>query len=101
MGKANSLSRQPDWQKGVEKDNENRTLLKKKWLEVRAMQVAEIIIDRVDLLEKIRELKAKDDKIIKAVEEMKQARVPRGQKHIHKHLLSQAPGSKLVPLPNA
>jgi len=37
MEKANSLSRQLDWQKGVEKDNENRMLLKKEWLEIRAM----------------------------------------------------------------
>ena len=37
IGKADSLSRQPNWQKGVEKDNENRTLLKREWLEVRAM----------------------------------------------------------------
>jgi len=29
MEKANSLSKWPDWQKGVEKDNENRTMLKK------------------------------------------------------------------------
>jgi len=29
MEKADSLSRQPDWQKGVEKDNKNRMLLKK------------------------------------------------------------------------
>jgi len=29
VGKANSLSRWPDWKKGVEKDNKNRTLLKK------------------------------------------------------------------------
>jgi len=36
MGKANSLSKQPNWQKKVEKDNKNRTLLKKEWLEVRA-----------------------------------------------------------------
>jgi len=35
MGKANSLSKQPDWQKEVEKNNKNRTLLKKEWLEVR------------------------------------------------------------------
>jgi len=71
MRKADSLSRQPDWQKGVEKDNENRTLLKKKWSEVRAVQMAEVIIDEVDLLEKIRGSEAKGDEIIKAVEEMK------------------------------
>ena len=50
-------------------------MLKKEWLEVRAMQVAEVIIDRVDLLEKIRGSEAKDDEVVKAVEEMKQAGV--------------------------
>jgi len=50
-------------------------MIKKEWLKVRAMQVAEVIIDRVDLLEKIRESEAKDDKVVKAVEEMKQAGV--------------------------
>jgi len=50
-------------------------LLRKEWLEVRAMQVAEVIIDRVDLLEKIRGSEARDDEVIKAVEEMKQAGV--------------------------
>jgi len=39
------------------------------------MQVAEVIIDRVDLLEKIRGSEARDDEVIKAVEEMKQAGV--------------------------
>jgi len=75
IGKVDSLSRWPDWQKGVERDNEDRTMLKKEWLEVRAMQVAEVIIDRVDLLEKIRGSEAKDDEVVKAVEEMKQAGV--------------------------
>ena len=75
MGKANSLSRQPDWQRGIERDNENRTLLKKEWLKVRATQVEEVIINEVDLLEKIRGLKAKDNKVVKAVKEMKWAGV--------------------------
>jgi len=35
------------------------------------MQVVKEIIDRVDLLEKIRGLEAKNNEIIKAVEEMK------------------------------
>jgi len=39
------------------------------------MQVAEIIIEGVDLLEKIRKLEAKDNEAIKAVKEIKQARV--------------------------
>jgi len=71
VGKANSLSKWPDWQKGVEKDNKNRTLLKKEWLEIRAMQVVEVIIDEVNLLEKIRGSEAKDNEVIKTVEEMK------------------------------
>ena len=33
----------------------------------------EVVIEEVDLLEKIRKLKVKDDKVIKAVEEIKQA----------------------------
>jgi len=28
MGKANSLSRRPDWEIGVKRDNENKTLVK-------------------------------------------------------------------------
>jgi len=59
----------------VEKDNKNRTLLKRKWLEVRAIQMTEVVIEGVDLLEKIRKSKAKDNKVVKAVEEMKQAGV--------------------------
>jgi len=51
MGKADSLSRQPDWQKGVEKNNKNR------------------------MLEKIRKSEAKDDKVIRAIEEMKRVGV--------------------------
>jgi len=29
MGKADSLSRRPDWEVGVERDNEDKTLVKK------------------------------------------------------------------------
>ena len=35
----------------------------------------EIIVDRVDLLEKVRQSKVRDDKVVKAVEEMKRAGV--------------------------
>ena len=46
-------------------------MLKKEWLKVRAMQVAEVIIDGENLLEKIRSSGARDNKVIKAVKEMK------------------------------
>jgi len=75
MGKADSLSRRPDWEIGVEKDNEDETLVKPEWLEVKKAEVVEIIVDRVDLLEEVRKSKVKDDEVVKAVEEMKQAGV--------------------------
>jgi len=71
MEKADSLSRRPDWEIGVEKDNEDKTLVKPEWLEVRKTEVVEIIVDGVDLLEEVRKSKVKDDKVVKAVEEMK------------------------------
>jgi len=39
------------------------------------MEMVEIIVDGVDLLEEVRKSKVKDDKVVKAVEEMKQAGV--------------------------
>ena len=50
-------------------------LVKKEWLEVRAMQVIEVVIEGVDLLEKIRKSDVKDNEVIKVVEKMKQTRV--------------------------
>jgi len=37
--------------------------------------VSEVVIDGVDILDRIRRSEAKDDEVIKAVEEMKQAGV--------------------------
>jgi len=71
MGKADSLSRRPDWEVEVEKDNKDKTLVKPEWLEVRRTEVVEIIVDGVDLLEEVRKSKVKDDEVVKAVEEMK------------------------------
>ena len=59
----------------MERDNKDRVLVKKKWLEVRVTQVMEVVIEGVDLLEKIRKLEVKDNKVIKAAEEIKQAGV--------------------------
>jgi len=75
MGKADSLSRRPDWEVGVEKDNKDEMLVKPEQLEVRKTEAVEIIIDGVDLLEEVRKSKVKDDEVVKAVEEMKQAGV--------------------------
>jgi len=61
--------RRLDWRKGVEKDNEDRMLVKAEWL--RKAGTEEILIEGVDLLKKVRESEAKDNEVIKAVKEMK------------------------------
>ena len=69
--KADSLSRRPDWEIGVERDNEDKTLVKPEWLEVRKTEKVEVIVEGVDLLEKVKQSKVKDDEVIKGVEEIK------------------------------
>jgi len=75
MGKADSLSRRPDWEVRVDKDNEDETLVKPGWLKVRKTKAVEIIVDRIDLLEEVRKSKVKDDEVVKVVEEIKRAGV--------------------------
>ena len=62
MGKADSLSRRPDWKIGVERNNENKTLVKLEWLEIRKIEKVKVIVERVDLLEKVKQSKVKDNK---------------------------------------
>jgi len=75
MGKVDSLSRRLDWEVGVERDNKDETLIKPEWMETRRAETVEIIVDGVDLLEKVRKSKVKDNKVVKVVEEMKWAKV--------------------------
>ena len=71
MGKVDSLSRRPDWEIGVERDNKDEKLIKPEWLEVRKTEVVEVIVDGVDLLKEVRKSKVKDDEVVKVIEEMK------------------------------
>jgi len=73
MEKADGLSRQPDWQEGVGKENEDSTLVRKEWLEARTLE--EVVIEGVDILDRIRKSKVVDDKVVKIVEEMKKVNV--------------------------
>ena len=59
----------------MERDNENKTLVKLEWLEVQRTEGVEVIIEKVDLLEKVKQSRVKDDEVIKAVKEMKQTGV--------------------------
>ena len=71
MGKTDSLSRRLDWEIGVKRDNKDKMLVKPEWLEVRRTDGVEVIIERVNLLEKVKQSRVKDDEVVKAVEEMK------------------------------
>ena len=73
--KTDSLSRRLDWKVGMEKDNKNEILVKPEQLKVKRTKKIEIIVEKVDLLEKVKQSKVKDNKIIKIVEEMKQTKV--------------------------
>ena len=71
MKKVDSLSRRLDQKVEVERNNENKILVKPKWLVVRRTEKVEIIVEGVDLLEKVRQSKVKDNKVVKAIEEIK------------------------------
>ena len=75
MGKANRLNRRLDWEIGVEKNNKEQMLVKKEQLEIKRIRVVEVIIEGVDLLNKVRKYKARDDEVVKVVEKMKWAGV--------------------------
>jgi len=75
MRKADSLSRRLDWEIRVERDNKDEMLVKREWLENRRMEKVEVIVEGVDLLEKVRRSRVKDNEVVKAVEEMKQVGV--------------------------
>jgi len=58
MGQADSLSRRANWIEGVERDNENQVILKKKWLQIRAIEKEQLLIERVEkeIIEKIKRM---------------------------------------------
>ena len=50
-------------------------LVKPEWLKVKKTEKVEVIVEEVDLLEKVRQSKVKDDEVVRVVKEMKWARV--------------------------
>jgi len=74
MERVDSLSRRVDCAEGVERDNKNQVMLKKEWLEVRAIeQLVEGLEE--EIVKKIKEVRDKNEEVIKIVEEMKKAGV--------------------------
>jgi len=70
MGKADGLSRRPDWQEEVERDNEDWTLIRPEWV-----REVETVVGEGDLRERIKKAQEGDKKVVKAVEELKKAGV--------------------------
>ena len=73
MGKVDGLSRRSDWKVGVEKDNKNQVIIKDHWIH----NLQEVVIEEpeVELLEKIKKARSKDEDVVRVVEEMKKAKV--------------------------
>ena len=68
MGKADGLSRRPDWQEGVERDNEDQKLIKPEWI-----RGGETLIEEENLRERIRKAQEGDGKVVEAIKGLKGA----------------------------
>ena len=73
MGKADRLSRRVDWKVGMDKDNENQIFIKDQWIR----NMYEVVVEgpEVEIVEKIRKARSKDEDVVRVVEEMKKAGV--------------------------
>ena len=73
MGKADRLSRRSDWKIGVDRDNEDQVIIKNRWI----CNLQEVVIEgpEVELLEKIKKVRSKDEDIVRVVEEIKKTKV--------------------------
>jgi len=70
IGKADRLSRRPNWQEGVERDNKDQTLIKFEWV-----REVETIVEEGNLRERIKKMQEGDERVVKTVEELKKAGV--------------------------
>ena len=73
MGKVDRLSRRADWKVGMDKDNDNQVFIKDNWVH----SMYEVVVEgpEVELVEKIKRARSKDEDVIRVVEEMKMAEV--------------------------
>ena len=73
IGKADGLSRRADWKVGIDKDNENQVIIKDNW--IRNMGEVVIEVPEVDIFEKIKKTRSKDEDVVRVVEEIKKVGV--------------------------
>jgi len=73
IGKTDRLSRRLDWKIDIEKDNKNQTLIKEQWI----YSLAEVVIEEleVDIIEKIKIAREKNEEVARVVEEIKKTRI--------------------------
>jgi len=73
IGKTDRLSKRLDWKVGVDKDNENQVVVKDSWI----YRLGEIIIEgpEVEIIEKIKRARKKDEEVVRIVEEMKKVKI--------------------------
>ena len=71
--KVNELSRRPDWEVEVEKDNNNQIFIKDHWI----YSLVKVVIEEpeVDIVEKIKKARSKDEEVVRVVEDMKKTEV--------------------------
>ena len=75
--KVDRLGKRLDWKVGTENDNNNQTLIKEQWI----YSLIEVVIEgsEVDILEKIKITRGKDEErvreVVRVVEEMKKVGV--------------------------
>ena len=62
-----------DWKVGVEKDNENQVFIKDNWI----CSIKEVVIEgpEVEIMEKIKKARSKDEDIVRVVEKIKKMRI--------------------------
>jgi len=68
IGKADGLSRRLDWKVGIDRDNENQVFIKDNWIH----SLQEVVIEgsEVEILEKIKKARGKDEDVVRVVEEL-------------------------------
>ena len=73
IGKADELSRRSDWKVGIDRDNENQIFIKDNWI----YSIQEVVVEgpEVDIVEKIKKARSKDEDVVRVVEEMKKTEV--------------------------
>ena len=73
IGKADGLSKWPDWKVSTEKDNKNQVFIKYCWL----CNLYELIIDgpEVNIVEKIKKARDKDEEVVRVIEKIKKAEI--------------------------